>query len=99
MPAEIWTRIVPAARTILLAWLFAAAGASRAEAPDLSGWWQARIEGHGEHALLYLHLDRENDRNRARLSIPMVRTYEAGIGAYQIDGDTLRFTNIGWAMH
>jgi outer membrane protein assembly factor BamB len=98
MPTDFRGRIGSAARTILLAWLLGAAGASRAQAPDLSGWWQARIERQGEHALLYLHLDRANGRNRARLSIPMVRTYEAGIGTWQIEGDTLRFTNIGWTM-
>lgn len=79
--------------------LLSAAPECRAQAPDLGGWWQARVERQGDHAMLYLHLDRANDRNRARLTIPMVRTYEAGIGTWQVEGDTLRFTNIGWSLH
>ena len=74
------------------------AASGRAQAPDLSGWWQARIERQGEHDLIYLHFDRVGERNRARFSIPSVRTYEAGIGTWQVDGDTLRLTNIGWTM-
>jgi outer membrane protein assembly factor BamB len=86
-------------RTLLPAWLACAAGPGRAQAPDLTGWWRATIEHGGEQAAIYLHFDRANDRNLVRMTIPMVRTWEAGIGAYQVDGEALRFTNIGWTMH
>ena len=86
-------------RALWLACLACLAGPGRAQAPDLTGWWRATIERQGERADLYLHFDRANDRNRVRMTVPIARTYEAGIGTYQVDGETLRFTNIGWTMH
>src|SRR5262249_8101463 len=37
-------------------------------------------------------------RRRARFSIPMVRTYEGGLGSYEVDGVTLRFPGMGWSL-
>ena len=99
MIADRRTKTIRALNLLLLAWLACAAGQSPAQAPDLTGWWRATIEHQGEQAAIYLHFDRANDRNRVRMTIPMVRTYEAGIGTWQVDGDNLRLTNIGWTMH
>src|SRR4051794_9546035 len=98
MRVGFWRRFRLALGAVLMTLLSCAAATSRAQAPDLSGWWQATIERQGERAMIYLHLDRANDHNRARFAIPMVRTYEARLGTYEVVTDNVRFPALDWTM-